>query len=295
MGQADKDDRPAENLSFAATNLVKPGLSSKRQQSEPPMGRNVFPPTPPPEGEKPELSRGQSVRNGPKPMPLKLNLDKSRPPQKYEVRDDPRQRTVSEARGPQRQYSTRDSSRSRRPIPEEQDDYAGDVYDMYSSRNSRNSRGNGRRQPQYIEEEDGSDYDMDAYDDGEFEMMNSNTTRRSQPRSRAPSMNARKPEVRKIRVKVHCGDDLRYVMIGTAVEYPDFTDKIKDKFGLRKRFKVKVREDGDPRGDMITLGDQDDLEMIVQVVKTQARRERADMAKMEVHILLTSVIVYVLT
>ena len=47
------DDRPGEKLSYAALNMVKPGLSSRsRQQSEPPMHRNVFPPTPPPELER---------------------------------------------------------------------------------------------------------------------------------------------------------------------------------------------------------------------------------------------------
>lgn len=39
----EKDDRPTDNISFAATNLVKPGLSSRRQQSEPPASRNAFP------------------------------------------------------------------------------------------------------------------------------------------------------------------------------------------------------------------------------------------------------------
>ena len=48
-----RDDRPAESISFAASNLVKPGLRSRtRQQSEPPLNRQVFPPTPPPESDK---------------------------------------------------------------------------------------------------------------------------------------------------------------------------------------------------------------------------------------------------
>lgn len=47
------DDRPADKLSYAATHLVKPGLTSRsRQQSEPPAPhRHLFPPTPPPEPE----------------------------------------------------------------------------------------------------------------------------------------------------------------------------------------------------------------------------------------------------
>ncbi len=47
------DDRPADSISFAASNLVKPDLRSRtRQQSEPPLHRQVFPPTPPPESDK---------------------------------------------------------------------------------------------------------------------------------------------------------------------------------------------------------------------------------------------------
>jgi len=51
---------------------------------------------------------------------------------------------------------------------------------------------------------------------------------------------------------------------------------------LRKRFKIKVRDEDVPNGDMITMGDQDDLDMVLMGVKAQARRERLDMGKMEV-------------
>jgi hypothetical protein len=71
-------------------------------------------------------------------------------------------------------------------------------------------------------------------------------------------------------------------MIGTAIEWPDFQDRIRDKFALRKRFKIKVRDDDMPDGDMITMGDQDDLEMAMVTVKSVARKERLDMGKMEV-------------
>jgi hypothetical protein len=70
-------------------------------------------------------------------------------------------------------------------------------------------------------------------------------------------------------------------MIGSAVEFPDLVDKIRDKFGLRKRFKIRVRDDDMPNGDMITMGDQDDLDMAIMSVKSTARRERLDMGKME--------------
>lgn len=238
-----------------------------------------------------------SVRNGPKPMPAKLNIEKARPQERYEIRDDGRSppqrrgtsRTASEPRGPGRQYSTRDREGSRPPArrrvseEEEEDEYPGELYDMY--RNSRGSKPNSRRQqPRYIEEEEeyASDYDDGSFDENDFEMVSNN---RPPPRPRATSSSgrgqSRKPDVRKIRVKVH-SEDVRYIMIGAAVEFPDLVDKIREKFGLRKRFKIKVRDDDMPDGDMITLGDQDDLEMVIMSVKANAKRERLDMGKMEV-------------
>jgi hypothetical protein len=302
-----KDDRPAENLSFAATNLVKPGLQSKRQQSEPPLNRNVFPPTPPPESERSSgsspgganlMSRGASVRNGPKPMPAKLNIEKARPQERYEIRDDassrraPPQRAASQ--GPTR--STREESRSRpqRSDPprrrqsedEEEDEYPGELYDMYrNSRGAKSSGGRSRNQPRYIEEEEeyASDYDDGSFDENDFEMVS-----KAPPRSRAPSRApSRMPEIRKIRVKVH-SEDIRYLMIGPAIEFPDLVDRVREKFGLRKRFKIRVRDDDMPNGDMITMGDQDDLDMAIMTVKATAKRERLDMGKMEVRITLHS-------
>jgi hypothetical protein len=151
-------------------------------------------------------------------------------------------------------------------------------------RNSRGSKSNGRRpQPKYIEEEEeyASDYDDGSFDENEFEMMNSRPGPRSRVASSSGRAQSRRPEVKKIRVKVHA-DDVRYIMIGVAIEFPDLVDRIREKFGLRKRFKIKVRDEDVPNGDMITMGDQDDLEMVIMSVKSNAKKERLDMGKMEV-------------
>ncbi|GFP58830.1 neutrophil cytosol factor 2 [Trichoderma asperellum] len=189
-----KDDRPTENLSFAATNLVKPGLQSRRQQSEPPNNRNnAFPPTPPPENDRP--SRGAS---------------------------------------------------------------------------------------RYDDDDDGSDYDYGSFDEGEFEMVSS--VRRGPGSVSRPSRAAsRRPDIRKIRVKVH-SDDVRYIMIGTSIEFSDFVDRIRDKFGLRRRFKIKMKDEDVP-DDMITMGDQDDLDVAIQSAKSQAKRQRLDVGKMEIWVI----------
>ncbi|KAK4146905.1 uncharacterized protein C8A04DRAFT_34473 [Dichotomopilus funicola] len=292
-----KDDRPTEALSFAASNLVKPGLQSRRQQSEPPNSRNVFPPTPPPENDKPAgMSRGQSVRNGPKPPPSRLNLEKVRSNERYEKAtspDDGRPRPArSASAAPARGFSQRDPPPSRRRKEEEEDAYPDDVYDMYSggngggggSRSSRSQRGGGgRTRDRYIEEEeeDGSDYDDASFDEGDFEMVSS---RRPGPGSVLSGGSRRgsskRDTLRTIRVKVHA-EDVRYIVVGPAIEFRDLVDRIQDKFGLRRRFKLKVRDDDSPE-DMITMGDQDDLDMVMTTVKQIARKQRSETGKMEV-------------
>lgn len=278
---SEKDDRPTDNISFAATNLVKPGLQSRRQQSEPPNGRNAFPPTPPPENDKPAMSRGASVRNGPKPMPAKLNIpDSNGRSNKYEKTSSPQSdrrmpaRAASEARSPpQRSYSRAEPPRNRRSRNEDDGGYPDDVYDMYSGASNsgvgRRSQGSRRNQPRYIEEEEeGSEYD--SFDEGDFEMV---SNRRPGGASTSGSVRggSRRPEIRKVRVKVHA-EDVRYIMVGAAIEFADLEEKVREKFGVKRRFKIKVRDEDAPQSDMITMGDQDDLEMVMMSVKSVARK-----------------------
>ncbi|KAI9820276.1 MAG: hypothetical protein M1827_005898 [Pycnora praestabilis] len=320
-----RDDRPLDNISFAATNLVKPGLSSRaRQQSEPPINRNMFPPTPPPESDKsaPLLERRRSsggtlagmtgraasVRSGTgKPDTLdiaKAGLEKG-------TRERPRLgtiRTASEPRGPSRSYSFRNGdceaptrNRILRQTPlrrrvtsdeeEADDEYPSELYDMY--RNPRSSNGMRRatsrtQRPRFIEEEEeeqeeqqegGDDDATDVHansslDEEDFEIVSgSQAARRRASRSRAAS---RKPEIRKLRVKVHA-EDTRYIMIGASIDFADLMDRIREKFGLLHRFKCQISDDGD----MITMADQDDLDMAMMTSKSNAKREGGEMGKME--------------
>ncbi|RAL62240.1 hypothetical protein DID88_004810 [Monilinia fructigena] len=274
-----KDDRPMENLSYAAANLVKPGLASKRQQSEPPLNRNVFPPTPPPEIEKPSgpppMSRGAS--HVPTKAMRSVNVttgevlpkhDPDAEPSEQHLNPEAHHKCNTPAEDPNHAPDNHQEECSQRK--EEDDDYPEDLYDMYTSpsRRSNNSRRNTRNR--YIEEESeyASDYDEGSFDEDEFEMVSS----RPPPRSRTTSSinggngraGSRQPDVRKVRVKVHA-EDVRYIMIGSAIEFRDFQDKIKEKFGLRDRFKIK-----------------DDLDMVLLSVKANAKRERLDMGKMEI-------------
>jgi hypothetical protein len=304
MNSAAKDDRTEDKISYAATNLVKPELQSRaRQQSEPPISRNIYPPTPPPEsdnrrsaGEKGgdkggPMSRAQSVRGGgPKPQPLNLGraaFDRRDEPPQPQRR--PTQRSVSERPPPSRQESMRqrDPDRRERDRPrrrgseEDYDDY-DDIYDQYG----RGSRGGytrsrqGKSRPAYIDEEEEDDYDGSDVDDADFEMVSRSKTNRRKSPARSNTSSGRGG---KIRVKVHAGDT-RYVFVTPNTSMRDFVQSIREKFGLRQNFKVEIKDDGD----MITMADEDDLDMAIQNAKSMARKEGADVPKMEVWITFVS-------
>jgi PB1 domain len=305
-----KDDRPEEKLSYAATNLVKPNLQSRvRQQSEPPINRNMFPPTPPPESEnRPSgkrgsgenngasgMTRAQSVRGGgPKPQPLDLGRAA------FDQSEKPRigtQRSLSERPRPSRQESifsrTREppsrrdrewETQRRRPASdedEEADDYPDELYDMYQTSKPNRSTYNQRsrsakpQRPMYINEEEEDEFEpQSSVDEAEFEMLSRSKSRRRSPTTRTAS---RRPDIRTIRVKVHA-EDTRYVFIEPNKAFRDFVAQIREKFGLRQNFKIKIKDEED----MITMSDQDDLDMAIQNSRTAARREKAEMGKMEV-------------
>lgn len=293
-----RDDRPEEKLSYAAINLVKPNLQSRsRQQSEPPLNRNMFPPTPPPEQEKRnstenrQMTRAQSVRGGgPKPPPLSLGRAAFDQSQSQEpTRRIGTTRSASERPPASRMdvSRSRDGGRSRRRGSDEDLDGYEEVYDLYQGRSNRPSFASRSRQakpsrPVYIEEEEEDDYVLsDELEDTSFEMVSRSNKpqihqqRRSASR-REPAAPALSP---KIRVKVHASDT-RYVFITPSPQFTlrDFSQQIRDKFGMRSNFKIEIKDDGD----MITMADDDDLDMACQTARAEARRQNAEMAKMEV-------------
>lgn len=236
------------------------------------------------------MSRGASVRNGPKPIPSRLNLEKTRSNERYEkTSPDEGQRprpTRSASAAPSRGYSQRETPRRRKD--EEEDAYPDDLYDMYQggggSRSSRSQRSaGGRTRERYIEEEeeDGSDYDDASFDEGEFEIISNRRPGPSSLSSGSKRGSSRRETLRHVRVKVHAGD-VRYIMVGPAIEFRDFADRIQEKFGIRRRFKIKVKDEDSPEGEMITVGDQDDLDMIMMSVKQNARKQRSETGKLEV-------------
>ncbi|KAL1975788.1 hypothetical protein VTN31DRAFT_4180 [Thermomyces dupontii] len=286
MATEAKDDRPPESISYAATNLVQRNLSSRsRQQSEPPIGRNTFPPTPPPENEKPGSAnnggagitrRAQSVRGQ---RPPYLNFEQSgvrsngrteEMPSMEQSRMRPR-RTASETRVPlMRQPSSRRLYGEVPVAPSRRDgDGLTDVYDMYGPQ-----RGMRNRVPEYIDEDDEYGSDEDSAADMQFEMMPPTYASRSMSTRRS----SRGKTVQSFRVKVHALDDIRYIMITRDTSFGELEGKIREKFNFRNRLRIRMRDDGD----MITMGDQEDLDLLLRIAADEARRENLDMGKLEI-------------
>lgn len=172
--------------------------------------------------------------------------------------------------------------------------YPEDVYSAYppARRSQVMSGGSSRRvivprqQPQqYIDEQDeyASDGCDDAdttnegpgtIDDGEFEMVGASSSGRGAARGNP----RRRVEITKFRIKVHAAHDTRYIIVGPSVQLGEFEGRIRDKFGFSSALKIKMRDDGD----MVTMVDQEDLDLLLMSAKEFARREGSELGKMEV-------------
>ena len=364
---AGKDDRLPENISFAATNLVQRNISSRRgtarEQSAPPaMNRNVFPPTPPPENDKPQSpnvmpqgmsSRSSATRHAP-PRPLFQSRQESEIGQQdlrsaassgvngpspslpharsgslgdsstnasitststfngpsFQKQRLGTTRTASESRvpGPRRGFSDRSvgppSAQQGRPqlfretTPQRFDTLpeipADEEYPMQSPPRTQ-GRGNAGGWPQqhrpqvnFIPEEDEGSHIVSPPPPNSSNLQGYSAQPQQQilnyeiplPSSRSQQSNAPSSSISKVRVKVHAHEDTRYIMIGASIQYDDFESKIREKFGIKKKLRVKMLDEGD----MITMGDQDDLDMLIQNATEVAKRENLDMGKMEIWI-----------
>ena len=156
------------------------------------------------------------------------------------------------------------------------DDTVDDVYRMYAAPRRRPTQRRPDPDPYFNEEDEYIDEDeMSSEDMGGFEPV-----RRAPSRSGTVSRGSKRPEMRTIRVKCHFNDDTRYLMIGAAIDFGDLESKIREKFAIKDQLKIRMKDEDD----LITVADQDDLEMLLDAVRTQAKKERNEMGKMEVWI-----------
>ncbi|KAG9638398.1 hypothetical protein KCU64_g13823, partial [Aureobasidium melanogenum] len=335
------DDRPEEKLSFAAINLVRPGLASRsRQQSEPPIHRNMFPPTPPPEADRttttnPKRKSSESTASVPtgmhqsrpsisKPARLDLGLaafehasssmtslvvEKPRLGTKRSASERPRARDIQPSRSSQPRVQDRDRRSDSHRIDDDSHVLRPDVYTpdtvatavqqalsepeksqpvSFHHQRTRSGGQSLREYPRSIAEEDeNSEVTKDTIplkEDNSLQALQTTITNAlpyeiTSAVPQPPIVSA--PTLRKIRVKVFASDT-RYVMVQPDVSYDTFVEQIRKKFGYnaaKESFKLKMK---DEEGDMVTMGDEDDLEMLVTSAKEQANKEGTEMGKMEV-------------
>lgn len=185
------DDRPLSEISFAASNLVKPDLTSRIRAEEAPAPkdtssnlrgeRQVFPPTPPPENEysanKP--MRANTIANlggqgGARSQSVRGRDDRAR--DESRSRGDPRDRLDSSAYGPSRRPTVHAGA----PIAEPRRAYSsarGPAQQPPMSVRSRSVRAPSQHRgepqlrptdrndrPHYPDEYQGNPYNVDVYD-----------------------------------------------------------------------------------------------------------------------------------
>ena len=162
-------------------------------------------------------------------------------------------------------------------MPEE--DTVDDVYGMYSKTPQKSRRKHRSNQaPEYLDEED--EYINSSPDEAASQV---NKRSHSRGQSISSQSSGRRIDMRKIRVKVHANDDTRYIMLNSPhIDYDDFESRVREKFGIRGKMRMLMRDFDDEPGQMITMADQDDLEVLLAHVKSVARKERNEMGKMEV-------------
>ena len=342
------DDRPPNSISYGASYMVKSNLYSRsRQQSEPPVHRNMFPPTPPPEND-PIRPAFMAASTSPPSNPTLTNTPPSKPlrpePLNLEAitQEKPRigtTRTASEPRGPssRRLHKHHERDQSARPRlfgettphrPHSNGDEADldecpqELYSLdprttrqhsspqkprsshhYSSdtagsqqrqRRSGRSRSRLRGREHYsIDEEPSEDPGTASTTSSldEYEILHNAGGGLSRPPPHAQSSGgghgrrgtsrSRPPYVyrlKDVRVKVHYGDDARFIMLTPDVAFAYFVEKVREKLHLKGGFKCKIQDEGD----LITMGDGDDWDMAMSSVRKEARAEGVEMGKMEV-------------
>ena len=105
------------------------------------------------------------------------------------------------------------------------------------------------------------------------------TTRQPQAQLQAPSSTAPRQT---IRLKLHYGDDTRYIVAQENVSFEELGTLIANKFKLKEiDFICKTRDED---GDLITMADQEDLEAAFVVCTERAVKEGNEHLRLEVSV-----------
>jgi hypothetical protein len=72
---------------------------------------------------------------------------------------------------------------------------------------------------------------------------------------------------------------MRLIQITPDVDFKEFSVRLKEKMGMKKQCKFKVKDED---GEMILVADQEDLDMAVSMSKKAAKKAKSETGKMEV-------------
>lgn len=289
-----KDDRLPGALSYAATKLVKPDLSLRvRQRSEPPLDRHRFPPTPPPESEKPLPARPSLARSESENVPERSRSTSCRPdrlqlgssafrlfspPQKHKQNRTPVERPSAET----------PSSVAAEPDAHE----AAEEKDATSSlKETRSASPPGllsRRlfrlsgvSSTHFSQRRGSIREED--DDGTMSTRSystASTLSGLQTYSDGRTISSRSlPMVHRIRLKLHHGDETRYIVVPTTTTLTELMQQVTQKVEAKRRIRLRTRDEDN---DLITIGDQEDLDVLISACKHLAETQAVETGKMEI-------------
>lgn len=325
MDQWSRDDRPAEKISFAATNLVRPGLASRsRQQSEPPLHRNMFPPTPPPEADKPaNMKTDQRFSADNAPTRHGRSQSQQRAPATNPPTNHIRARSGSRSRPENLDLGL---AAFERPLPNSEHPRRGTA----RSSSERPAPRRAETDPRYGPSRErlfGAVDNDEQRDDNDASRYRSDQPRRSPREPHSAKLNKNRPhfiseEPEDLNEVTDDGPPARTMGSQLTDNRRPSTSRVNsDRITSVKSIRVKVHFADDTRymivasvvsyvefieqvmkkfnvmkggikvrtkdeeGDLITIGDQDDFDMTTAVSRDVARREASDLAKMEVSLI----------
>jgi len=85
--------------------------------------------------------------------------------------------------------------------------------------------------------------------------------------------------MKSIRLKIHFKEDTRFLVIPAEYSFVDLSETIVRKLATKGTLKLKTR---DEEGDMITIADQEDLEVAALGCRESALKGGREMGKLEV-------------
>lgn len=86
-----------------------------------------------------------------------------------------------------------------------------------------------------------------------------------------------------IRVKLRA-EDVRYIMVPPSIVFERLQTHVREKLRIKGHFKMRIK---DEEGEVITLGDQEDLDAFIISVREVASKEKVDTGKAEIWVKLS--------